>query len=146
MKNSIILILLVLMAPSSLCAGILHPNGSPLRRDELQKLWDEIDKVNSTLPVMMSKEIQLIRLLIRDEKELVYKIKTIIYTKSQIDPSLFVKNIKPASVNGLCSAPDSFSMIKKGMIYTYSIYDKDDFYIGEYSITSKDCSQKQSGN
>ena len=139
MKNSIGLILLLLMTPSSLCAGWLHPNESPLRRDELQQAWDEIDKTNSNLPVMLSKEMQLVRVLIRDEKEFVYKLKTISFSKSQIDPSLMIKNGKPSSANSLCSVKESLSMLKKGMIYTYSIYDKEDKYIGEYSVTSKDC-------
>ena len=106
---------------------------------EIREFQKEVSNINSGLPSMLSTEIQLTRVFLRSNSEVVYVGKALTYNKEQLDPKLIETNYKPSSVNTACTVPKIFRMIKKGMKYTYMFLDKNDKYIAEYSVTSIDC-------
>lgn len=105
-------------------------------KKELSEMQKTVNDMNKGLPMMTSSEIQLTRVYLQGDNEFVYVLKTIIHNKNQFVPA---ENLKPSSVNTLCTTPDTSKMIKRGLKYTYVFFDKNSKYAYEYSITAKDC-------
>ncbi len=110
-----------------------------LSKSEIRQLQTEAREMNKTLPTMMSSEMQLTRVELRGDSELVYVCKSTIYSANQINPKQLENNLKPAAVNGICTTPGTLNLVKKGITFTYVYYDKANKYLSEYSITAKDC-------
>lgn len=107
-----------------------------LSKSEIRALHEGASEMNMSLPMMTSNEIQLSRVYMRGDNELVYVMKTIIHNKNQLASP---ESLKPSAVNSLCSNPDTSKTIKKGATYTHVYYDKNNLYAFEYSITARDC-------
>lgn len=121
--------------PRQASPPVVAPQLSASDKQEYQRL---VNDMNKSLPMMTSSEMQLTRVYMRSN-EVVYVTKSIKLDRNQTSPAILENKIKPATVNGLCTAPDSSNMIKKGLVYTYVFYDKENKYISEYSISTRDC-------
>lgn len=115
--------------------GFCKENNSKLFK-QLQK---EAEKINATLPQMISKEIQIIRVVARNYNELALVNKTLFYEASDLDITTMESALKPQTLRSLCSDPDVLEMMKRGISYTYVYFDKTDKYIGEFTVTPGDC-------
>ncbi|MBF0398614.1 MAG: hypothetical protein HQK78_17700 [Desulfobacterales bacterium] len=126
-----ILICLLLIPSIGLCWG-----SKKKQYNELQKVAGEI---NEALPQMVSKEIQLVRVVAQEYNEIEYVMKTLLYSINDLNINSIERTLKPQTKNSICSSPDTLEMIKHGVTYTYVYYDKNNIYIGKFSVTPNDC-------
>ncbi|MBA3018614.1 MAG: hypothetical protein KJ550_02265 [Proteobacteria bacterium] len=124
-------ILVALTASCKICYS-----ESAVTARQLQKMAGEI---NATLPLQLDSEMVLYRVVAYDNKELVYQIQTISVNASDIDFNIVKKLMRPKIKNSLCTMPDTLAFLRMGIIYTYSFHDKNNYYMGKFSITPKDC-------
>ena len=109
------------------------------RENLFRELQKEVSEINKSMPMMISNEIQLTRIIARSDREIAYIVKTVLYSKEQIDTRLLETNLKPPARNRICSNPKTLRLAKKGITLTHVYYDKSDKYIGEFSVTPKEC-------
>jgi len=128
---AMVVLFLVLTSSFGFCQG----NNSKLFK-QLQK---EAKEINATLPQMISKEIQMIRVIARSYNEIALVCKTLFYQVSDLDITTMESALKPQTQRSLCSDPDVLEMMKRGISYTYVYFDKNDKYIGEFTVTPGDC-------
>ncbi len=116
--------------------GLCQRDSSELNR-ELKKV---ANKMNATLPKMTSKEMQLLKVEVRGNNEFTMITKTLFYSVSDLKNIIgWKEKMKQQTVNSICLEPDSVSLMRMGVSMTYIYYDKHNKYVGEYSITKKDC-------
>lgn len=127
-----VIVMFILLTPIS---GMCQTNKS-IQYKQLQK---EAGLMNATLPQMISKEIQLVRVVVRDYNEIAFVFKTLFYNVSELNINKLETALKPQTKNSICSKPDTLELIKRGVSYTYVYHDKENNYIGEFSVTPKDC-------
>lgn len=130
MRKSLIFLTCLLLIPSiALCFN--------------EKICAELHKtaadINATLPRMISKEIQLIKVVAKGCYEIEYKMKSKIYFVEDLSIVTIMKQLKLQTQRNLCSKPYSLKMLRKGISFTYTYYDKKNKYIGNFSITPTDC-------
>jgi hypothetical protein len=123
------IIIFLLLATTAQCFGI--------DKQMTRELYKGAGEANKNLPVMMSDEILLERIYVRDDNELVYVMKSIKFDKNQFEA---LEILKSTAAKKLCSNPDTVKMLENGIKYTHVLYDKNDNFGYEYSITEKDCS------
>jgi hypothetical protein len=116
--------------------GLCQRDSSELNR----QLKKEAKEINATLPKMMSKEMQLLKIDVRENNEFTLIIKSLFYSVSDLKNIIGWKEaMKQQTVNSICLKPDSVSLMRMGASFAYVYYDKHNKYVGEYSITKKDC-------
>ena len=132
MKKTFSLLICLLLIPSiGLCWGS--------KKKQYRQLQETAGEMNETLPQMISNEIQLVRVVAPAYNEMEYVMKTLLYSINDLNINAIERTLKPPTKNSICSSPDSLEMIKRGIIYTYVYYDKNNIYIGKFSVTPKDC-------
>ena len=133
MKHIIFLAVLFIALPQPL--GLCQEKNGNLHK-QLQNL---VKETNTTLPKMISKEIQMVKLVVKENNEVAIISKTLFYDASDLNINALESALKPGTKNNICSKPDSVLLMKRGVSFTYVYYDKSNKYIGKFTITSKDC-------
>ena len=110
-------VMFIVLTPSM---GLCQRDSTDLYR-QLQKFAEEI---NATLPKMISKEIQMRKVVVRENNEVAIISKTLFYTVSDLNISGLESALKPGTKNSICSKPDTVLLMKRGVSFTYVYYDK----------------------
>lgn len=109
-------------------------------KSEQRKLLEEIaNEVNASAPTRISNELVLTRTIVRDYDELAYVFHNLVYKAYQINRSVFPQ-LKAQTERGVCSKPDTRRLLEEfGVSLSYVYYDKENTYIGEFTIKPRDC-------
>jgi hypothetical protein len=97
-------------------------------------------KNNTTLPQMISKDIQLNNIW-RKRKTLNYEFKIINKKKNEINSEYINTIVKEKMIKSLCSEKFSKELILSGGEYKYNYIDMNNLFITDMIITNKDCKQ-----
>ena len=126
---AIVIVFIFLMPTMGLCQRHSSELNIQLRK--------EAKEINATLPKMLSKEMQLLKVEIRKNNEFTLIIKSLFYAVSDLKNIIgWKETMKQQTVNSICLKPDSVSLMRMGASFAYVYYDKNNQYVGEYSITS----------
>lgn len=116
-------------------AGAYGSNKSEQRK-QLEEIANEL---NASAPIRISNELVLTRIIVRDYDELAYVFHNLVYKASQINRSVFPQ-LKAQTERGVCSKPDTRRLLEEfGVSLSYVYYDKENTYIGEFTIKPRDC-------
>jgi len=129
-----LIIYVLLMTFSGFCWG-------QSKEEVFRAMQATASEMNRSLPMMVGSGLKLTTIIATnyDGLNLTYVVKSTAFSIEQLDPRLIQTKIKPVTVNGLCSNPGALAIMRRGIKYTYLLYDKDNRYVTEYSITAKDC-------
>jgi hypothetical protein len=106
-------VMFIVLTPSM---GLCQGNSSELNR-QLKKVAKEM---NATLPKMTSKEMQLLKVEVRENNELTLITKSLFYSVSDLKNIIgWKEKMKQQTVNGICLNPDSVALMRTGASFAY---------------------------
>lgn len=104
--------------------------------EALSKVANELNKQT---PMMVDAETELMNAHALDSV-IAYNYRMVNFEASDLDPQAFLDNVRPTTVNSMCTTPetrDNFLMNGIAMRYTY--YSKSREFVVSFDVTREDC-------
>lgn len=97
------------------------------------------DMMNSSLPMMIDEGTQWDSAYAGPGKMLTYNYSLVNYSASQIDGSLFAKNIKATVTDTICTTPATQIFPDNGVVLNFHYYDNTRNLIARVNVAPQDC-------
>lgn len=98
-----------------------------------------VNEVNKQAPMMVDAETELMNAHALDGV-IGYNYRMVNFEANELDPQIFIDQVRPATVNSVCTTPETRdSFLKNDITMRYTYYGRSREFVVSFDVTRADC-------